>query len=211
MKNKQNKEKNITKQYTPEEAKDLAIGITTPDMESSINTIAKDLLPALDKLEKKPGQQSPVTKELLKEMEKVSIGAEMQTHNALGLLTSKKYSLLAIEFCKQLITEYQCKTASEIALAELITASYVRYLWYCELVAGLMKEYIDPKISSYVAILSKEADKCHRAFITSLTLLRQFKNPPIELNIKATTAFVAQNQQVNATARSNPYEKIKSK
>ena len=57
---------------------------------------------------------------------------------------------------------------------------------------------ISSEKNGYLAILSKELDRAHRQLITALTTLRQIKNPPIEFNVKAKTAFVAQNQQINA-------------
>ena len=53
-------------------------------------------------------------------------------------------------------------------------------------------------------MLSKEVDKAHRQLIMALTTLKQIKNPPVEFNVKAKTAFLAQNQQINAV--NNPVQ-----
>ena len=46
-------------------------------------------------------------------------------------------------------------------------------------------------------MLSKERDRAHRQYLSTIMTLKQLKAPAIEMNIKAKTAFVSQNQQIN--------------
>jgi len=57
---------------------------------------------------------------------------------------------------------------------------------------------IDPHMNQHISILSKELDRASRHFTTLLLTLRQLKSPPFQVNVKTKTAFVAQNQQINA-------------
>ena len=45
----------------------------------------------------------------------------------------------------------------------------------------------------------KEIERASRQYLATISTLKQLKNPPIEINVKAKTAFVGQNQQFNAT------------
>jgi hypothetical protein len=47
--------------------------------------------------------------------------------------------------------------------------------------------------------MGKELDRAERHFFTALNTLKQIKSPMLEMNIHAKTAFIAQNQQINAT------------
>jgi hypothetical protein len=53
-------------------------------------------------------------------------------------------------------------------------------------------------MNGYYSQFGKEADRSFRQFQSALCLLRQFKSPPISVTVKTNTAFVAQNQQLNA-------------
>ncbi len=56
---------------------------------------------------------------------------------------------------------------------------------------------INQNRTAYISILSKEADRSHRQFLSALMTLKQIKAPTIEMNIKARTAFVSDKQQIN--------------
>jgi hypothetical protein len=50
--------------------------------------------------------------------------------------------------------------------------------------------------------ISKDLDRAYRQFASTLTLLREIKSPTLTVNVKANTAFIAQQQQLN----NNQYE-----
>ena len=111
------------------------------------------------------------------------------------------YKPLAIEVARQLAQEIQCKTASEKALVQLAASAYVRAVETAKRFNGCIEvaDSITHLRTAYLAILSKHLDRCNRQFITAITTLKQMRSPTIEFNIKSKTAFVSQNQQINAT------------
>ena len=95
----------------------------------------------------------------------------------------------AVSFTRQLIKEYGCRSASEIATAEAIAIGYTNYIWNSKL----------SRIHEREPIYHKQADRSFRQYLSALGALKQMKAPPMQVNIvKAENAFVAQNQQVNA-------------
>lgn len=116
----------------------------------------------------------------------------------------KKYRALALKFVQQVIKEYDCKAPSEIALAEIVASAYIRQLRVTSrLYAGIEDDFLNTEKNSFTAILSKELDRAVRTYIIAITTLKHIKNPPIELKVKATTAFIAENQQVNVSNNQN--------
>lgn len=136
---------------------------------------------------------------VLKEVDKASIAFEFDTHLALVKSVGEEYQALAADFCEKLIQEYECTTSSEKALVELVAGSFVRHLQYANLLNNFhaKQEFTQLKINC-VAMLSKELDRSQRIFLSALTSLRLIKTPNIPFNVKATTAFIAEHQQVNA-------------
>lgn len=124
----------------------------------------------------------------------------LHTHYLAAEGVSQRYRGFIIQFTNELIQEYQCKAPSETALAEAVALSYARMLEFSkEFNNALRIDYLSTEKNSYYGMLAKEADRAHRQFTSSLLVLKQLRSPSIEVNIKAKTAFIAQNQQVNAT------------
>ena len=151
--------------------------------------------------------------ELIKKLYKILIAFELDTHYALAQTTSKEYQTLAIEFCKQLIQEYNCKTPSEKALAEIIAGAFVRQLRCAKRLEDCIGGSLNSGGAAFMSALGKELDRATRTFLIALTTLKQIKNPPVKINVKPTAALIAQNQQINATRNqlSNKNENIKPK
>jgi len=136
------------------------------------------------------------------ELLKVLVVVGSDSHYNLANTTDETFGVLAVDFCKQIIQEYKCETPSEKALAELLTSAYIRYLRVANrLDTGISSDYLSKERNAFMTILSKELDRAFRAYLAALTTFKQIKSHPIRLNIKATTAFVAQNQQVNAMSK----------
>ena len=49
-------------------------------------------------------------------------------------------------------------------------------------------------------VASQELDRANRHFINAVATLKQLKSPTMNIQVKATNAFVAQNQQVNTAS-----------
>jgi len=111
---------------------------------------------------------------------------------------SERLRPLTIEFCKHIVKEYDCKTTSEKALAQLASSAYVRILEYTRIFNGSIRDkYLSHEQNGYYSLFSKEVDRAYRQFNTSITTLKQLRSPQIEVNIRAKTAFVADQQQIN--------------
>jgi len=107
------------------------------------------------------------------------------------------YKTFSIDFNHNLQKEYQCKTPSEKATAELVTINFVRTLAIQSKIVFLFGkgEYSDISIR-YLAVLSKELDRANRHYLVSLQTLKMIKQPIFQMNIKTQTAVVGQNQVV---------------
>lgn len=174
-------------------------GELTPDTlnnESLIKNLSENLLPPRS-LEAE--QESLNFIQSLQQRRKALITNELTTHYGLTYCVRDDYKGFVVEFCNQIIEEYNCKKPSEIALAEVAACAFVRHLDYAEALRCLLHNLpFNNLVNNSVAIISKEIDRSQRVFATAITLLKQLKSPRLEVKIKTTNAFVAQNQ-VNAT------------
>jgi hypothetical protein len=189
-------------------------GLVVDQRKESILQLAKDLSSSdevLKKFEKnikkkvvskKHNKYEEYQEELKEELLRVLTVVGSDSHYNLANTTDQAFGALAVDFCKQVIQEYKCETSSEKALAELLASSYIRYLKVANrLDTSISGDYLSKERNAFMTILSKELDRAFRTYLTALTTLKQLKNYPVRLNIKATTAFVAQNQQVNAMSK----------
>ena len=135
-----------------------------------------------------------------KEVQSLMSGLEVETHVALMSSVNKKYGGMAKELSSQLIDEYQCTTHAEKMLVETIVGAFIQNLENSRRFNGCIKsnEFISSELTQYLAILGKQIDRSHRQFLSSLSMLKQIKQPQMEINIKTNNAFVANNQQINA-------------
>jgi len=105
---------------------------------------------------------------------------------------------LLIDFSRRLFREYDCKTSSEKALAQVAANAYVRTL---ECSRSMEKsrggEYLGGNTAGYYSVISRELDRASRQFISALMALKQFKSPKLEINVMAKNAFMANNQLFN--------------
>lgn len=107
------------------------------------------------------------------------------------------HRVFALEFSKNLQTEYNCKTPSEKSVAEIISLNFVRVLS----IQQKINAYLDMKTISengigYLNVMSKELDRAQRHYLVSLHTLKMLKMPPLAVNIRTQTAVVGQNQTV---------------
>ncbi len=113
---------------------------------------------------------------------------------------------LIIEFADQLVDEYRCQTASEKSLVHMIAGAYGRVLEYSKLLNNCQRlDYLSHEKNGYYSLLSKELDRANRQYLAALMTLKQIKTPEIKVSVRANTAFIAQNQQLN----NNEYENNK--
>lgn len=122
----------------------------------------------------------------------------LDNHYPVAETVNKNLQPFVIEMSNNLIAEYDCKTPSEKMLAESVASSYGRYLMYTHNTVGAINiDFLSEVKTAYYTFLGKEADRAHRQFTMSLSLLKQLKAPATQINVKTKNAFIAQNQQLN--------------
>lgn len=103
----------------------------------------------------------------------------------------------AVQMCKELEAEYQVKTASEKALVQSAVEGFVRSMKCASMLDANRSASLF--VAPYIAIYTKEAERAQGQFLKALRLLQQMKTPPLNVTINTKNAFVATNQQNNAT------------
>lgn len=201
---KQPEPKEIAKKFTPDEVRDLVKKSLKADCDpDQIFQTAAEKITIIASGSKKEADKAE--KELMEISNKSLMPLGLETHYALAETIDTRYRPLVIEVARQIEKEYNCETPTEKILAETIAGTYGKIIEYSkQLECCTRLEYLSNEKNGYYAMLSKELDRAHRQLITALTTLKQIKSPPIELNVKAKTAFVAQNQQINAV--NNPVQ-----
>jgi hypothetical protein len=105
---------------------------------------------------------------------------------------------------EQTIEEYDCQTEIEKSLASVIVGAYVRYIDNSRRLNNELEcENITRERNVYIANLSKQVDRAQRQYLSAVMTLKQIKAPTIEMSIKAQTAFISQNQQINSQTEIN--------
>lgn len=149
--------------------------------------------------EHKGSGDSEISPELSKAFNLALSGMSLDSHVRLADTTTEKLAPLAIAVAKQLIDEYDCQNTAEKTLAETVANAYIRILRYSEALNSVYSQgTTTPELNKYMNITSMELDRANRQYLTALTALKTFKQPGVHVTFKANTAFVAQNQQVNA-------------
>lgn len=196
----------IIEKMTIEEAKDFINQVAFMDGDPTLimKELSENLLPRM-KSGKANEEETKKTTEIIA---KALMVYGLETHYPIVETVNQSYRPLAIEFSRQLIKEFDCKTPSEKALAQIVVNAYLRVIdssrRYNNCLAAA--EYLSDERTRYLAVVSKHLDRANRQFITALTTLKQIKTPSLEINVKTKTAFVAQNQQLNISppSKDNP-------
>ena len=126
---------------------------------------------------------------------------------AANLGHSKYYSSLA-QIRLNIVKDYDCKSSLELMLADRIVAHY----WRAMRNDTLLNRYIENGDGSFsinqlkinmIREFNNGTERADRQLNADIILLKELKQP--KLNIKVTTenAFIAQNQQVNAGSPNN--------
>lgn len=143
-----------------------------------------------------------------------------------------QFRTFAIDMMRKLQQEYGSETVSEKATTELATMEYVRTLELSQTMkesiifqkalasghtCGGNKTYFTSdksdkscracnraviELKSYEN-LGKELDRANRHFLTAIQTLRMMKQAPVQITVKAQTAVIGQNQQVQTNHTNN--------
>jgi len=208
-------DKAIIEKMTVEEAKDFInqIAYIDGDPKRIMQELSEDLLPQI----KSGKADKKVYEKTTEAVSKALMVYGLETHYPLAETVNKSYRPLAIEFSRQLIQEFDCKTPSEKALAQIVVNAYLRVIDNSKRFNNCYEagEYLSKERTNHLSVMSKQLDRANRQFITALTTLKQIKMPSFEINVKTKAAFVAQNQQLNINPpnkdNSNKNENIEPK
>ncbi len=193
----------VKKELTPAELDDLKKHFSTPFIREKRNLREYD---ELDKLKK-------LTKE--QESKKEKLGVEIALFYGLdngiilqNIVSDTKFSNALVKIRKGLLEEHQCKTTSEFMLADRITTAYWRGMRYEMYLNRLIEPEPDKfQFNEFKVKALKEIHKgielSNRQFETGLTLLKNLKQPRLNVRVTADNAYVAQNQQVINTDEVN--------
>ncbi len=124
-----------------------------------------------------------------------------------GSATYQKYRNFIYTTRASLVKEYACKTPLELMLVDRIVANY----WRAMRIETLLCPYIEWNDNypfsqlriNIVKELSKSLESASRQMTTSILLLKEMKQPGLNVKINAGNAFVAQNQQFNLNKNEN--------
>lgn len=129
---------------------------------------------------------------------------ENESHVGLMESFEERYRMLSNEMSQTMIKEFDCSNEIEKSLVGLIVNAYIRVIDNSRRLNNELEcREITPNKNIYIANLSKQIDRANRQFISNLMTLKQLKTPHIEMNIRANTAFVSNNQQVNVNKSEN--------
>jgi hypothetical protein len=82
------------------------------------------------------------------------------------------------EFADDLIEEYDCKTASERSLCEVVALSYFAIMKASRQFAqAYTLEYLSNEKNGFYGLVSKELEKQNRTYLNALQTLRALKSP----------------------------------
>lgn len=197
---KNNKPTTLAKKPTREETLEILTRHTLfpDDLENNLKIIGEEIIP------KYASAKGAEQKRLLIQLSEMTMAVlrSLETDHFIGLMESvtEQYRIPVKELAKQIISDYGCRTSIEKTLASNIAHSYINVLDNTRRLNNELNcKEINGNRTAYIAALSKQVDRTNRQFLNSIMVLKQIKAPVIEMNIRANTAFVSQNQQVNVS------------
>jgi len=178
--------------------------------EKSVFSSGEDLLREFQERNQNPDKTKNFTYEKkLKKLSKRSLqlqGREEKFDDIDECLLEIKFGgKKLIPLKNKIVRDYNCQTILELMLAGRIATLYWRITRWEQALNNFFEigdemYYIrsyDKRTVNAIKELSRGVESAHRQLITSIALLKELKQPPINLQIKTGGAFIAQNQQVN--------------
>jgi hypothetical protein len=123
-------------------------------------------------------------------------------------LSHDKYYRALGKMRHDIVAECSCKTSLELMIADRIVASYWRALRY-DMIWNRLVENEEGRFSfdqlkvNILKEFTKGVELANRQLSANIILLKELRQPPLNISVKTKTAFVAQNQQLNV----NPTDK----
>lgn len=126
-------------------------------------------------------------------------------------LSYEKYYKFLSTTRSVLVKEYDCKTPIELMLADRIVANYWRSMRLDMTLSRLIEKEdggytFDDSKMNVIRELSKGLESASRQLNTSILLLKELKQPT--LNVKVKNAIIGQNQQFNLNKQGQQQDEI---
>jgi len=197
--------KKITKNNKPvrkfsnEEAKKIAIHsvMSSITSDNAITEFAEKQLPSI--------REGETAKDKVSEnINNISLAYSQESGHALIESVEPRYRGFALKLRDDLKKEFDCKTASEIALVDQIVNSHIRKISNAKLLESYNEpEWLSHEKVSLLNFFSRETDRAHRQFLSALETLKMMKQPSLKVNVKTNNAFISEKQQFNNNLQKN--------
>lgn len=106
----------------------------------------------------------------------------------------------------ELIYEFKASSISELMIIDTVVNAYFSYMRSSKALKSFIedndgrREYESQTWINMLKELVKVVDMANRHFSTTLTLLKEYKQPPIKVRVQTNAAYISQNQQFNKNA-----------
>jgi hypothetical protein len=192
--------------YTQEDASRILGFILTKDSEprALFDKLAREVIPKL--MDGTDTEKFWARSEIGARSEEAIMALGLSNHYHLIPTADRQYAALVLSMTQQIEKDYDCNTAVEKAIAEAITMAYIKMVDSSRIFSDWSNNGGNIGIrdrTRYLEMMSRQMDRACRQFMTGLALLKQLKQPLLEVTIKTKNAFVAQNQQINNGSKSN--------
>jgi hypothetical protein len=163
--------------------------------------IPRHLIPKLHKLEKNKKRLNKSQKD---EASKLRMGIAMLygIENGMwaGTISHGKYLGSLTEIRRKIVEDYGCKTSVELMLADRITANYWRAMRIDTQLNHMEDEDGSISINQLNINMSKELnaglERADRQLNADIMLLKELKQPKLNIKVNTENTYIAQNQQV---------------
>lgn len=185
--------------FSIEEAKNTAIlsSMNRIKIDNALTELAEKQLPNV-----KNGEIA--TNDVSKNIDNVSLAFSQESGQALAESIEPRYRGFALQLRNDLKKEFDCKSASEIALVDQIVNSHIRKISNSKLIESHNKpEWLSQEKIALLNFYSHETDKAHRQFISALETLKFIKQPALKVSVKTNNAFIGDKQQFNTKVENN--------
>lgn len=119
-----------------------------------------------------------------------------------GNLSYQKYLRPLATIRNSVVKEYDCKSSLELMIADRIVGNYWRSM-RCDMTLNRLIEKDDSSYSfndskmRVIQVLSKELEAANRQLHANIILLKELKQPKLNIKVNTDAAFFGQNQQFN--------------
>jgi len=139
-------------------------------------------------------------------LEKISRTNSLETGLALSESVWDYFKSFALDMREKLIKEYSCTSPLEISLIDSIVNAHINKLTASMRMQTLYTkdwDYYGKERINMLNFMSKEIERYHNQYISSLQTLIRLKQPSLNVEINTNNAFISQNQQINNNKENN--------